>query len=212
MSNSCIWLICRALSGATIPGRSGPWSDGIEEVLHIPRRSIFLRASGLVCFILYPGHLLGVLLLCRNAAGVFYSPRWLGWHKFGLVVDSYKRCLRDSETHLKSFGLVQSVTQLCPHSMVHADQNGTFLRLVSDYSIYCCPFFLEESFAAFFHTSHWNSGPSIHSKPTSLASDWQEAAKSKFQPMKNLGIIHSLCTQLKKTPEGVTELVILLPS
>ena len=36
MVKSSIWLIDRTLSGATTPGQSGPTSDGIEGVLHIP--------------------------------------------------------------------------------------------------------------------------------------------------------------------------------
>ena len=37
MQFSSIQLIDRALSGTTIPGQSGPGSNGNEEVLHIPQ-------------------------------------------------------------------------------------------------------------------------------------------------------------------------------
>ena len=35
MSNSYICPIDKTLSGSTIPGKSGPGSDGNEEVIHI---------------------------------------------------------------------------------------------------------------------------------------------------------------------------------
>ena len=57
MSNSSIWSIERALSGATIPGQSGPGSDDNEGVLHIPQSS---RTGALPsdCLVFYPGHML----------------------------------------------------------------------------------------------------------------------------------------------------------
>ena len=43
--NNSIWPIDRTLSGATIPGQSGPRSDGNESVLRIPQSSSITRAS-----------------------------------------------------------------------------------------------------------------------------------------------------------------------
>ena len=34
-----MWHIDSTLLGATTPGQSGPWSNAIEEVLHIPQHS-----------------------------------------------------------------------------------------------------------------------------------------------------------------------------
>ena len=63
------------LSGATTPGQSGPGSDGNEGVLCIPQSSSIAGTSSSDCLVSYPGHLLGgVLPLCREAIGVFYSP------------------------------------------------------------------------------------------------------------------------------------------
>ena len=54
-----IWPIDWTLSGATIPGQSGPGSDGNEEVLHIPQSSRITRTSPSDGLMSYPGHLLG---------------------------------------------------------------------------------------------------------------------------------------------------------
>ena len=68
------------LSGATTPGQSGPGSDGNEGVLRIPQRSSIAGTSPSDCLVSYLGHssVGGVLLLCREAVGVFYSPSRLG--------------------------------------------------------------------------------------------------------------------------------------
>ena len=70
-----MWPIDWTLSGATTPGQSGPSNEG---VLHIHKVS---KAWALPsdCLMSYLGHSLGeVLLLCRDAVGVFYSPSRLG--------------------------------------------------------------------------------------------------------------------------------------
>ena len=46
---SSIWPLDSALSGATIPGQSGPGSDGNEGVLRIPKSSIITGASPSDC-------------------------------------------------------------------------------------------------------------------------------------------------------------------
>ena len=56
---SSIWPIERTLSGATTPGKSGPWSDGNERILRIPKSSNITEASPSDCLVSYPGHLLG---------------------------------------------------------------------------------------------------------------------------------------------------------
>ena len=55
------------LSGATSLAQSGPGSDGNEGVLRIPQSSSITGTS-----------LEGVLPLCREAVGVFYSRSRLG--------------------------------------------------------------------------------------------------------------------------------------
>ena len=74
MQFSSIQPIDRALSGTTIPGQSGPGSNGNEEVLHIPQSSSITGTSPLDCSVSYLGHSLGGSPLCRGAVGVFYSP------------------------------------------------------------------------------------------------------------------------------------------
>ena len=59
MQFRCIWPIDSALSGATIPGQSGPGSNGNEEVLWIPQSSSITGASPSDCLVSYPGHSLG---------------------------------------------------------------------------------------------------------------------------------------------------------
>ena len=68
------------LSGATTPDQSGPGNNGNEGVLCIPQSSSITGTSPSDCLVSYPGHLLrwGVLLLCREVVGVFYSPSWQG--------------------------------------------------------------------------------------------------------------------------------------
>ena len=82
MQFSSVWPIDRTLSGATTLGQSGPGSDGNEGVLCIPQSSSITGTSPSDCLVSYPGHLLwGVLLICRGAVGVFYSPSQLGnWY------------------------------------------------------------------------------------------------------------------------------------
>ena len=61
---------------ATTPSQSWPVSNNNEEVLHILQNSR-TGASPSDCLVLYPGHLLGVVLsLCRDVVSVFYSPSW----------------------------------------------------------------------------------------------------------------------------------------
>ena len=64
---SSIRPIGRTLSGATIPGQSGPGSDGNEGVLHIPQSSSITGTSPLDCLVSYPGHSLrgGLLWILR---------------------------------------------------------------------------------------------------------------------------------------------------
>ncbi len=59
----------------TTLGQSGPGRNDNEGLLHIPQSSSITGASPSDCLVLYPG---GVLLLCRDAVGVFYSPSQLG--------------------------------------------------------------------------------------------------------------------------------------
>ena len=109
MSISSIEPIDRTLSGATTPGQSGPGSNSNKKVLHIPQGSRPKASlSGCFVFIsrtqvgerwrwrstphspilqhywnltiksrtLIGG---GILPLCRDTVGVFYSPIQLGW-------------------------------------------------------------------------------------------------------------------------------------
>ena len=66
-------------SGATTLKQSGPGSDDNEWVLHIPQSSCITGTSPSDCLVSYLGYSLeGVLLFCRKAVGVFYSPSRLG--------------------------------------------------------------------------------------------------------------------------------------
>ena len=53
---SSIYPIDRALSGATIPGKSGPENNGKKGVLRIPQSSSITGTSPSDCFVSYPGH------------------------------------------------------------------------------------------------------------------------------------------------------------
>ena len=70
----------RALSGATIPGQSGPGSNGNEGVLGIPPKlqhhwSLTIRLFRVICRTLIG---VGVLALSKDAVGVFYNLSRLG--------------------------------------------------------------------------------------------------------------------------------------
>ena len=86
LSNSSIWPIDKTISGATSPVQSGPGSNGYEGVLHISQ-SFRTEASPSDCFVSYPGHSRGggILPLCRDAVGVFYSPPPADWARIKLV-------------------------------------------------------------------------------------------------------------------------------
>ena len=59
MSNSFIWPIDRALSGATTPSHSEPGSDGNEGAFHIPQSSSIIGASPSDCLKSYIRTLVG---------------------------------------------------------------------------------------------------------------------------------------------------------
>ena len=75
-----IWPIDRTLSGTTTPGQSEPGSHGNDGLLRIPQSSSITEISPSYCLKLYQDIRLavGVLPLCREAFGVFYSPSRLG--------------------------------------------------------------------------------------------------------------------------------------
>ena len=78
MSNSSIWSIDRTLSGVSTPGQRGSRSDSNEvKLLYISQNSSIIGSLPSYCLMPYPGLLGGVLPLCRDVVGVFYSPRWL---------------------------------------------------------------------------------------------------------------------------------------
>ena len=105
--------IDKPLSCATSSRQSGPWSDGNERVLRIPQSSSITGASSSDCLVSYQDNrqrgsypfaemqlvysialadratrtlIGGVLSLCREAVGVFYSPRQLGKYLLGFHV------------------------------------------------------------------------------------------------------------------------------
>ena len=83
MQFSSIQPIDRALSSATIPGQSGPESNGNEGVLRIPQSPSISATSPSDYLLSYQGHLLGILPLCRGTIGVFYSTDRQGDHAPG---------------------------------------------------------------------------------------------------------------------------------
>ena len=76
MQFSSIQPIDRVLSGATTLGQSGPGNDSNEGVLCIPQSSSITGTSPSDCLVSYTRTLIegGVLPLCRETVGVFYSP------------------------------------------------------------------------------------------------------------------------------------------
>ena len=79
MQFSSLWTIDRTLSDATTPSQSRPGSDSNEGVLRIPQDSSIIGTSPLDCLVSYPKHSLSdILLLCRDAVGIFYTSSRLG--------------------------------------------------------------------------------------------------------------------------------------
>ena len=75
-----IWPIDGILLIATTLGQGGPGNYGNEEVLRIPQSSSITGTSPSDCSVSYTRTLVGgVLPLCRDAVGVFYSPSRLGY-------------------------------------------------------------------------------------------------------------------------------------
>ena len=99
--NNFIWYIVGILTSATTPGPSGPRSKSNERVLHITKTGAS-PSDGLGYS---PGRLLGegVLTLCRNAVGVFFSPSQLGCRSLSgrriKGVDSTLSRAAELETH-----------------------------------------------------------------------------------------------------------------
>ena len=84
MSNSSNYHIDRTLTGATTPSQCGLANDSNEEVLRFPRSSRILVIR-LFCVISKVHVVVGVLSLCRDAVGVFYSPSQLCTQVFVLL-------------------------------------------------------------------------------------------------------------------------------
>ena len=70
-----MWPIDRTLSGVTLPSQSGPGSNGIEGVIHIPQNLSITGVSPSDCLV--SSRWGGILPLCKDLVSVFYSPNWL---------------------------------------------------------------------------------------------------------------------------------------
>ena len=66
---------------------SDPGSDSNEGVLRIPQSSIITENSPSDCLVSHLGHSLGgVLPLCKEVVGVFFSPIWQGKDLSGTTI------------------------------------------------------------------------------------------------------------------------------
>ena len=74
MQFSSIQPIDRALSGAAIPGQSGPGSNVTEGVLHIPQSPSINGTSPSDCLVSYLGHSLGEGALTPLTGQFFFTP------------------------------------------------------------------------------------------------------------------------------------------
>ena len=77
-----------ALSGAPIPGQSGPGSNGNEGVLRIPQSSNITGTSPPNCLVSYLGHSLVGSYSSTEVQSV-YSTAPGDWARFGLVRFSF---------------------------------------------------------------------------------------------------------------------------
>ena len=78
MQFSSIQHTYRALSGATIPGQSGPGSNGNEGVIRISQSPSITKTSRSDCLVSYPGH---SLRACYHSAEMqsVYSTTTANW-------------------------------------------------------------------------------------------------------------------------------------
>ena len=85
------------LSGATTPGQSGPGSDGNKKLQHY--WSLTIRLFSVISRTLVGG----VLPLCRDSVGVFYSPSWLDntitWINNTDITQQVLVCHKNQPTH-----------------------------------------------------------------------------------------------------------------
>ena len=72
-----IWSKDRTLSGATIPGQSGPESYGNKGVLRIPQIFNITGISPSDCLVSTSGHSWEEYYLSAEIVSVFYSPSQL---------------------------------------------------------------------------------------------------------------------------------------
>ena len=70
--NSSIWPIDRTLTGTTTSGQSEPESNDNEGVFHSPQSFRIVVYHIVLCYI-QDTRWVGVLPLCRDAVGIFYS-------------------------------------------------------------------------------------------------------------------------------------------
>ena len=109
MQFTSIWCIDRTLSGATTPGQSVPGSNGNEGMFCIHQSSSITETSPSK----YTVHSLEkILLLCKDALSVFYSPSWLG-KPSPCLLQLYKTTIktRDITTYLQISGkITQTLT------------------------------------------------------------------------------------------------------
>ena len=119
-SVGCGYSLIRALSGATTQGQTGHVSDGNKGVPHSPKLhhhwSLTLRLFRVISKTLIGG----VLLLCRDAVCVFFSPSRLG-HKALveriLLLFRDAVCLFYSLSRLGHKARVERVLPLCRNAV-----------------------------------------------------------------------------------------------
>ena len=131
MSNSSIWLIDRTLSGATIPGQSGPGSNGNGGVLRILQSSNITAASPSDCLMSYPGHSLEGGTPLQGCNLCILQPSLTGWHLHrNTVISSVGMLL--SPHALKS---VNSIERIQPRIMCATFNGNPCTTIVSSNSM-----------------------------------------------------------------------------
>ena len=119
MQFSSILPTDRTLSGAATLGQSGPGRDANDGVLHIPQSSSITGTSPSDCLVSNTGHSLkGVLPLCIDAVGIFYSSSWQGT-KF-IIVHFYhhQQCRWFNRIHMTQenlYSFLMSLNVSCPY-------------------------------------------------------------------------------------------------
>ena len=100
MSNISIWLIDRALSGATSAGPCGPWSNVNEWVVFIPQSSCITGVSTSDFLVPYPEHVGGNVSYISAEIQSVYSTDFQSPTRILLIINDSRHIISFTQNNL----------------------------------------------------------------------------------------------------------------